>query len=307
MNEVKRKVHYFCEDTLQGKCAGQGITAAVLDTGISLHPDFDRRIKVFRDFVNGKTMIYDDCSHGTHVAGILAGSGKMSGKVYTGMAPSCELCVLKVLDQDGNGSVEHLLRGIEWTLKNRSRYDIRLVNLSIGMVCGERLEKERELIHAVEMLWDAGLAVIVSAGNDGPERGSVAVPGTSRKVITVGACDEMYVESRRGVLKSKQQIYSGRGPTKECVIKPDLLAPGTNVVSCNGQYRTKRSAAYIAKSGTSMATPVVTGASALLLSKYPDMENVELKLQLMKCCDIVGSQGQYGVLNVKKLLQIPCF
>jgi len=284
MNEVKRKVHYFCKDTLQGKCAGQGITAAVLDTGISLHPDFDRRIKAFQDFVNGKQMIYDDCSHGTHVAGILAGSGKISGYVYSGMAPACDLCIVKVLDDKGNGSVEQLLKGIEWILQNRWRYRIRLVNLSMGMVSGEAAHREAELIRAVEHLWDEGLIVVVSAGNTGPEEGSVAVPGNSGKVITVGA---------------QGSLFSGRGPTKDLLQKPDLTAPGTHVISCNGNYTTKRSAAYIAKTGTSMATPVVTGAIALLLSKYPDLDNSEVKNRLRICC------GES--LHVKNLLRNDCF
>ncbi len=283
MNEVKRKVHYFCPDTLQGKCTGQGITAAILDTGISLHPDFDRRIRVFQDFVNGKQMIYDDCTHGTHVAGILAGSGKMSGNVFAGMAPACDLCVLKVLDENGKGSVEQLLKGIEWILQYRKKYQIRLVNLSMGMVSGDDSLREQELLHGVERLWDAGLIVVVSAGNEGPKAGSVVVPGTSGKVITVGAAGS---------------FYSGRGPTKEKIWKPDLTAPGTHVISCNGNYRTKRSAAYIAKTGTSMATPVVTGAIALLLSKEPELDNIEVKKRLRICC---GDQ-----LNVKKLLGNSC-
>ena len=308
MNEVKRKVHYFCEDTVREKYTGQEITAAVLDTGISLHPDFDRRIKAFQDFVNGKAGIYDDCAHGTHVAGILAGSGRMSRKIYSGMAPSCQLCVLKVLDEAGNGSVPQVLKGMEWVLKHRRQYGIRLVNLSVGMPARETPEREKELTDAVEMLWDAGLIVVVSAGNAGPKAGTVAVPGTSRKVITVGACDERYEGSKNGVFQknvsaNNSGIYSGRGPTKECVIKPDIVAPGTAVISCNGYYRTKHSSAYVAKSGTSMATPVVTGAAALLLSKYPDMGNVEMKLRMMQYSDPIKFDQPCGMLNVRRLME----
>ncbi len=280
--------------------------------GISLHPDFDQRICAFQDFVNGKNGIYDDCAHGTHVAGILAGSGRLSNHVYSGIAPAANLCVLKVLDREGNGSNEQVLRGIDWVLQNQRKYGIRLVNLSVGMPDRDCIKKEMELTDAVERLWDAGLVVVVSAGNAGPKSGTVAVPGTSRKVITVGASDETQ-KSRNGRKKGLRGMayrngnppggYSGRGPTRECIVKPDVVAPGTNVISCNGHYRTKHSAAYVSKSGTSMATPVVTGAAALLLSKYPDMENVEIKMRLMQCVDPVNEAFPWGMLNVRKLLE----
>lgn len=270
--------------------------------GITLHPDFDRRIIGFRDFVNYKEQIYDDGKHGTHVAGILAGSGRLSSGVYGGMAPRAEILAGKVLDSAGNGSVDNVLEGIDWLLNIRKRARLRIVNISVGTQPGVERTQEQRLIDAVEKLWDAGLVVVVSAGNYGPGEGTVAVPGTSRKVITVGALKE-----RRTAMRGKNQEwnYSGRGPTEECVVKPDLSAPGTNILSCNGEYTNKWQKPYIAKSGTSMATPVVSGAIACLLSKYPDMSNVEVKLKLRESCvrNEYAPDG-FGMLHMGRLMSV---
>lgn len=297
MNEVKKRIHYDCVETKEdgdrrqgGK--GQGITAAILDTGVSAHPDLAGRVTFFQDFINGRIGAYDDCAHGTHVAGILAGDGRMSKGRYAGMAPECKICMLKVLDGQGKGSVEHFLTGIDWILKNYQKYQIQLVNLSVGMPEGENERREKTLTEAVEEMWNTGLTVVVSAGNAGPKAGTIAVPGTSRKVITVGA-------SENGLIK---EAYSGRGPTRECVIKPDVTAPGTRVVSCNAWYGHRNAPAYIRKSGTSMATPVVSGAAALLLSRWRDMTNVEIKLRMIQSSDIGKNGEACGRLNVKQLL-----
>lgn len=300
MKRVKETVGYWCEDILKKKYLGQGVGIAVLDTGIILHPDFDRRIIGFADFVNRKKIIYDESGHGTHVAGILAGSGKMSGGVYAGMAPEAELLIGKVLDQDGNGTVENVIEGIRWILALRHDKKIRIVNISVGTQPGLDRKEEKLLLEAVESLWDAGLIVVVSAGNYGPEEGSVAVPGSSRKVITVGAADAVTTRNRE---MQKKWNYSGRGPTECCVVKPDVTAPGTSITSCSGNYVNRFKKPYVAKTGTSMATPVVSGAIACLLSKYPDMTNVEVKLKLRESCVRSGADYQgWGMLNVQRLL-----
>lgn len=302
MKRVKQTVEYWCADILTGQYLGQGIRAAVLDTGITLHPDFDSRIIGFRDFVNHREKIYDDGTHGTHVCGILAGSGKLSAGVYAGMAPKAEILMGKVLDHTGNGSVDHVVAGIEWILDIYKKTQIRIVNISVGTQPGLEEEQERRLLDAVEALWDEGLVVVVSAGNYGPGEGTVAVPGTSRKVITVGAVGDKQaaVMVRGGIPKWD---YSGNGPTRECIVKPDLSAPGTNITSCNGEYTTRWQKPYVAKSGTSMATPVVSGAIACLLSKYPDMTNVEVKLRLRETCvPGEGAQQGWGMLHMGRLL-----
>ena len=296
MDKVKKQVQYHCEDTVNRKCTGKGVSVAVLDTGISPHPDLVGRIKAFKDFVNDKENIYDDNGHGTHVAGILAGDGRMSKGVLSGMAPEAELIAVKVLDKKGEGSTSQILEGIRWIERNWFRLRIRIVNISVGAKKELESEKERLLVEAVERLWDAGLVVVVSAGNYGPGKGTIAVPGTSRKVITVGSIQKEF----------PKEGCSGEGPTEECVVKPDVLAPGYQIISCNRfGYPYRNTAPYTVKSGTSMATPVVSGAIALLLSKYPEMGNVEVKLRLRETSVISdGSETQgWGCLRVDRLLK----
>lgn len=293
MDRVKKIVGYWLRD--EGKCihSGKGIRAAVLDTGMAAHPDFKGRIIAFADCVNEKQFLYDDSGHGTHVAGILAGDGRMSKGLLSGMAPGAELCIVKILDEKGEGEVEHILKGINWVEKNTERFGIRVVNLSVGAKKGLDEEKEIRLLEAVERLWDMGLAVVVSAGNYGPQKGTIAVPGTSRKVITVGALKE-----------GTGTGCSGNGPTGECVVKPDLVAPGYQIISCSNAF-SKKGRSYTVKSGSSMATPVVSGAIAMLLSKYPDMNNVEIKLRLRETCEKVQGKAEgtgWGMLRVDRLL-----
>ena len=134
MKWVKQSVGYWCEDISEGKYMGNGICTAILDTGIARHPDLRNRITAFRNFTGKvpETICSDDSGHGTHVAGILAGDGKVSSGLYAGMAPESDLIVGKVLDHEGNGNVEDVLKGIDWVLKNREHFRVRIVNISVG-------------------------------------------------------------------------------------------------------------------------------------------------------------------------------
>ncbi len=293
MNRVKQQIHYYCDDTIQGNIKGQNITVAILDTGLANHPDLRGRILAFYDCVNYQYGLYDDSGHGTHVAGIIAGDGRISGGRLAGIAPEANLAVIKILDAKGEGEVHQILEGIQWIRKNQKRYGIRVANISVGAKLGIDKEKEQCLIQAVEERWDAGITVMVSAGNYGPKEGSIAVPGNSRKVITVGTKKEAGMKNG----------CSGAGPTGQCIVKPELTAPGYQVASLNNLYW-KNKIPYVRKSGTSMATPVVSGAAALFLSKYPDARNVEVKLKLRETCERQKddeSQG-WGCLRVDRLL-----
>lgn len=280
---------------------GKRVGVAILDTGIYPHPDFDSRIVAFKDFVNHRQAPYDDNSHGTHVAGVIGGSGSLSDGKYRGMAPGCHLISCKVLDKKGNGSVVDVLTGLRWIQKHKDEYGIRIVNISVGSLNKSGLGEQSILVRGVDAAWDDGLVVVVAAGNEGPSPQTITTPGISRSVITVGSSDDHKMVDVGGI---KMVNYSGRGPTEACVMKPDIVAPGCNIISCNAICR-KNPSPYAGKSGTSMATPIVSGAIALLLEKYPDMTNVEVKLKIRDSTDDLGlkkNQQGWGLLNVKKLL-----
>ena len=227
----------------------------------------------------------------------------MSGGKLCGIAPGCRFIVLKVLDRRGHGTVDAVVRGIRWILRFKDIYQIRIVNISVGSQPGSDKRSQKRLLEAVETLWDAGIVVVAAAGNYGPHCGTVTAPGCCKKIITVGASDDETGTEVQGKLCCN---YSGRGPTEECVLKPELVAPGSNICSCNAGFRKWGAKPYIEKSGTSMATPIVSGAAALLLSKYPQMTNVEVKLKFRESCKdlrLPGNQQGWGLVQIKELLQ----
>lgn len=249
---------------------GKGIGVAILDSGIFPHIDFGNRIIAFYDVINHRSRMYDDNGHGTHIAGVLAGSGKASGGRYRGVAPEAGLISVKILTARGVGNSVDAIEGIRWISSVREKYGIRIVNISIGST--QQQEESVELIAAVEELWDCGIVVLAAAGNNGPAAGSVTAPGNSKKIITVGSYDEMLVRERAGRMR---KYYSGQGPTKDCIMKPEIVARGGNVMGCKNNYN-----GYQMKSGTSMAVPYVSGMVARLLQKYPDMTPKDVKLRL---------------------------
>lgn len=295
MNHVKELIH--CGDAFTMGLTGKGVGVAVLDTGIFPHQDFDNRIVGFADMVNRQAGPYDDCGHGSHICGIIGGNGSQSDGRYQGMAPECNLIAVKVLDKKGNGYASDVLAGIAWILERKESLGIRIINISVGSGGRKGMNENSALVRGVNQAWDAGLVVVVAAGNNGPRRMTITTPGISRKVITVGCSDD-----HREVLVGGNRMvdYSGRGPTAACICKPDVVAPGSSVVSC-----ASRSGKYTIKSGTSMSTPIVSGAIALLLEKYPEMTNRDVKLKLMETSRDIGlprNQQGWGLLDVEQLL-----
>ena len=206
------------------KITGKGIGVAILDTGITPHPDFDNRILGFCDFLKNRSIPYDDNGHGTHVAGIIGGSGAASEGKIVGMAPGCNLISLKVLDRKGNGSLSNVLSGLNWIIKNKDRYGIRIVNISVGALAKKGMGEDSILVRSVEEVWDQGLVVVVAAGNLGPGQSTITTPGISRKVITVGCSDDAKMVE---VFGTKMVHYSGRGPTRDCcIVKPEDCSAG---------------------------------------------------------------------------------
>ncbi len=294
-----------CSDELVASCGKNGITIAMLDTGVAIHPDFDNRIIAFRDFVNGKREPYDDSGHGTHVAGCLCGSGRLSEGKYKGIAPASRLVAGKVLDYKGDGNVENMAAGMEWILDHIREYDIRILNISIGMdesIDRERMEQVAELIGKA---WEEGLIVVCAAGNMGPDPMTISPLGARKEVITVGCHEDGYFRNHPHLCED----YSSRGPSPYAMKKPDVVAPGTDIVSCNARF-SKRGRyyknAYISKSGTSMATPIVSGGLALLLQKYPFYTNGQAKQKLMYTSRDLNEpwnkQG-WGMIQIDRLLR----
>ena len=284
---------------------GRGVTIAVLDTGVaSGHRDLEGKVLCFRDFIDGRHVPYDNNGHGTHVCGILCGSGLLSGGKYRGMAPGVKLVAGKVLDVQGDGSTEEMLEGLEWVLEIRKKYGIRILNISVGIGSLEEEKKERLLREKINEVWNSGILVVCAAGNKGPGDGTVSSVGGSARVVTVGCHDGSYFQGN----SKRCELYSGWGDGGMRIRKPDIVAPGTEIISCNanctglkGRVRT----AYVAKSGTSMATPIVSGAAALAFQKFPGMTNEECKRKLQYTATDLGlpwNRQGWGMLNVERLL-----
>jgi serine protease AprX len=262
--------------------AGRGVGVAVIDSGLEMSSEFYGRVEAFYDFTSGGIVArtpYDDYGHGTHIAGIIGGSGSRSSeREYRGLAPRVNLLVLKVLDGNGAGYTSDVIRAIDFAVANRDRFGIDIVNLSLGHPIYEPAATD-PLVQAVERATRAGIIVIAASGNYGknPETGlpgyaGVTSPGNAPSAITVGA-----VRTSDTVTRTDDRIadYSSAGPTwYDSYLKPDLVAPGHNIIALGSQqgtlYKTypelkAADADYMRLSGTSMATAVTTGSVALLL------------------------------------------
>ncbi|MCI8993593.1 MAG: S8 family peptidase [Eubacterium sp.] len=293
MNRVRKEID--AEYAYKRGYFGRHNTIAVLDTGIARHDDLRDQVICFKDFVQQRNSAYDDNGHGTHIAGIIAGSGEKSNGRYMGIAPASDLIILKVMDSFGNGKTERFIQAIDWMIRYRKKYGIRIANLSAGMIYDASDLGQIKLLQAVEQLWEEGIIVMTAAGNNGPNKQTITVPGMLRTVITVGSSDDREIKKRGGRLKAG---YSSTGPTRQCIVKPELLAPGTNIVSC-----AFRNNGYSYKSGTSMATPVAAGAISLLLEKYPYLEPADVKVRLYERLKSNLFPGCWGKLNVRQMMK----
>jgi len=279
MERAKELVH--AENVYRKGYTGKGVRIALLDTGVFMHRDLRCNIIYFKDYINYKKLCYDDNGHGTHIAGIISE-----------MAPGAELLVFKILDKNGNGTTEKALKALDWIIENHKKWNIKLLNFSMGYLPNTNAVMQNKLIEKLELLWEEGITVVTAAGNNGPKENSITVPGVSKKVITVGSCDD---------LENGKNGYGGRGPTSCCIVKPEILAPGTNIRSLALQ-----DGAYVYKSGTSMSAPIVCGALALALEKNPNLKPVELKLLLYDSVSrkIKNLSPAWGILNVDNLIKM---
>lgn len=279
MERAKELVN--AENVYRKGYTGKGVRIALLDTGVFQHRDLRNKIILFKDYINYKRLCYDDNGHGTHIAGIISA-----------MAPGAELLVFKILDKSGNGTTEKALQALDWIQRNHKVWNIKLLNFSLGYLPNTNTGMQNRLIEKLEQLWEEGITIVTAAGNNGPKENTITVPGVSRKVITVGSCDD--VESPKGG-------YGGRGPTNCCIVKPEILAPGTHIRSLS-----LRDGQYAYKSGTSMAAPIVCGALALALEKSPNLKPVEIKLLLYDSVSrkIKNLSPSWGILNVDNLIKM---
>ena len=289
MKRVKKEVN--AKDVYRDGYTGKGIRIALLDTGVAPLRGLRDRIVFFKDYINHKKKTYDDNGHGTHIAGILCG-GLDKNNQMIGMAPQAELFVFKILDKNGNGSTKKAIQALEWIEQNHKKYQIRILNFSMGYLSNANPKSQKTLIDKLEKLLDEGVVVVTAAGNNGPKENSITVPGISRKVITVGSSDDVYETSKS---------YSGRGPTECCIVKPEILAPGTGIQSYglrDGEMETK--------SGTSMSVPIVCGAIALALEKNPYLQSAEIKMLLYDTVSekIKNLSPSWGILDVDNLIKM---
>ncbi len=279
---------------------GQGVGIAILDTGIYPHPDFTmpgNRIAAFVDIVNGRNAPYDDNGHGTFVAGVAAGNGRESGGLYRGIAPDADIVALKVMDRDGGGRTSDVLTAMQWVADNHERYHIKVASLSLGASV-TTFSRDDAMERGAEQLWRQGITVVVAAGNEGPSPMTITVPGTSRTLLTVGASDDHRTPA---VNDDTVADFSSRGPVNQRP-KPDLVAPGVNIVSTNaevtyqpGRRLIKPSQFYTTMSGTSVSTPLVAGLAALLYQQQPKITPDQAKQELMKNAQrIVGTRNSAG-------------
>jgi serine protease AprX len=280
---------------------GAGVGVAIIDSGMTswhddltnntskLYPYGNQRVSKFVDFVNGKTLPYDDNGHGTHVAGIIGGNGYDSYGEKTGIAPGASLVSLKVLDRNGMGTVSDIIAALGWVATNAKTYNIRVVNMSVGAGVYESYWTD-PLTLAARRITDQGITVVAAAGNLGKnshgnlQYGGITAPGNAPWVLTVGA------SSTNGTLTRSDDTmapFSSNGPSAiDFEAKPDLVAPGTGTISLavpgslfyleKAQYLLTGkillgSKPYLALSGTSMAAPVVSGTVALMLQANPNL------------------------------------
>ena len=215
----------------------------------------------------------------THVTGIACGNGYLSQGVWRGIAPQTNIVSLKILDRNGQGNSTQAIRALRWIMDNHRKYNIRVANLSIGT---NDQKVNLPLKEAAEKLWQAGIVVVAAAGNPDGRSGHRPPPAVSSGVISVGAWEDRNYFFSPGFSRF----------TKEEPLLPDLWAPGDNIVSVlspdyaftlpNRSRENIVAGHYIRMSGASMATPLVSGAAAILLEKHPHANPDEIREMLLQ-------------------------
>ncbi|WP_240670448.1 S8 family peptidase [Actinoplanes solisilvae] len=266
---------------------GAGVDVAVLDSGIDPdHPDLAGRVVATKSFVPGETIL-DRLGHGTHVASTIAGTGAASGGVEKGVAPGARLHIGKVLGDNNFGENSGIIEGMEWAARDQHA---KVINLSLG---DQPTDGTDPMSLAVNQLSaETGALFVIAVGNQGREYG-IGTPGAADAALSVGAVTN--ADTLAG--------FSSRGPRLgDRAVKPDLTAPGAEILAARSQYAKDGEGSYLTISGTSMATPHVTGAVALLAAKHPELDGEQLKELLMSTTKpltgMTAYEGGTGRLDV---------
>ncbi|MET9845646.1 S8 family peptidase [Streptomyces ossamyceticus] len=273
---------------------GKGVKVAVLDTGIdTTHPDLAAAVKASKNFT-GTAGTDDMVGHGTHVAATLAGSGARSHGRYKGVAPGAGILNAKVLDDSGEGSDSGVIAGLEWAAAQGAR----VANLSLGQDDTPGEDPVEAAVNALSK--STGMLTVAAAGNEGPDAGTVGSPGAAESALTVGAVDG----------EDRLADFSSTGPTADSALKPDLTAPGVDIVSAkaaHGYLGDPAADGYVSMSGTSMATPHAAGAAAILAQRHPDWTGARIKQALTASTTpttgATGYQQGTGRLDVSRALE----
>lgn len=269
------------EKVWQAGFTGQGQTVAVIDSGIFPHADLRDQVVGWVDLHSGKAKMSDVRGHGTHVAGIVAGNGKKSEGKVQGVAPDAKLVGVRI------ETMEEAIAGVDWVVAHKDEFHIGVINISLGETPTLPASQD-PWCQAVQRAVEAGLTVVVAAGNEGKQGPqSISTPGIAPNAITVGGVDDHGTPD-----PSDDTLYrrSSQGPTAfDHLVKPDVMAPAVSIYSTRSPGSQMDDPAfphhgsdYVAMMGTSMATPAVAGLVALLKQARPDLSPADLKAILMQ-------------------------
>lgn len=288
---------------------GAGIGVVVVDSGITQEEDLN--ITEALNFNSNASSAEDDYGHGTHISGIIAGHGNLSGGLYRGLAPDINLISLRVNDDKGMALESDVVAALQWVYDNKAQYNVRVVNISLNSTV-EQSYNTSPLDAACEILWFNGVVVVVSAGNSyrGMEYSTInAAPANDPFIITVGASDE---KSTFILYDDVVASFSAYGTTSDGYNKPDIIAPGKDIISLLAKTSPWKDmypervvhTHYFRASGTSMAAPMVTAGVALLLQDEPELNPDQVKYRLIHTGGrINGSNGGYPYLNIFKAVE----
>jgi serine protease AprX len=267
---------------------------AVVDTGLARHPGLSNsingknknRIIGWADFVDPSRAPRDPNGHGTHIAGIIANSQMGPDGEWNGVAPGVNLVGVRVLDEQGFGTYEQVIQGIQWVIQHKEELGIQVMNLSLVSQVQSPYWAD-PINQAVMQAWANGITVVVAAGNNGPGPMSIGVPGNNPYVITVGSFTDNFTPTDWS--DDYLAPFSAAGPTLDGFAKPDVVAPGGHIVSTMmpGSYvarnheANKVSKDYFSMAGTSQSAAVVSGIAALTLSRNPELTPDQVKFRVM--------------------------